>query len=65
MNRKSCKGCVHHRKIDYFQMACHYMLDTGFPRGCPADKCTKKDTETPLEVFVQNSRLYWVRNGKE
>ena len=23
-------------------MCCHYMIDTGMPRGCPAENCDKK-----------------------
>lgn len=39
--RKSCIGCGHHRHLtaDENGYACHYILDTGYSRGCPASKC--------------------------
>ena len=46
MNRESCKGCVHHRPLssDGYDLlkCCLYILDTGAPRGCPPEHCTKK-----------------------
>lgn len=43
--RKSCRGCVYRRPIgggkDNYKV-CHYLHDTGKPRGCPADHCNKK-----------------------
>ncbi len=42
MNRETCKGCVHYRAFgsDHHEKCCHYIIDTGEPRGCPAKKCT-------------------------
>ena len=35
----SCLGCRHYRPIhgcrSRFGQVCHYLLDTGKPRGCP------------------------------
>jgi hypothetical protein len=35
----SCLGCRHYRQIhgcrSRFGQVCHYLLDTGKPRGCP------------------------------
>ena len=43
MNRRTCNGCVHRRPISTNHVtACHYILDTGLPRGCPPENCTKK-----------------------
>lgn len=43
---KSCKGCRYYRPLaEYSRCAkwvCHYILDTGEPRGCSAENCTKK-----------------------
>ena len=45
--RKSCEGCKHHRTLSETNAnsgyGCHYILDTGVPRPCSADKCTVKD----------------------
>ena len=43
--RNSCDGCIYRRGISYegySYKVCHYMYDTGKPRGCPADRCDKK-----------------------
>lgn len=41
--RETCKGCKY-LKQDWSHTGyyCHYMIDTGERRGCPADKCDKK-----------------------
>ncbi len=43
--RESCAGCIYRRGIgsrgDRYKV-CHYCIDTGMPRGCPAAKCTRK-----------------------
>lgn len=47
MGHKSCLGCVHYRKFSTVVTGgvrgCHYMLDTGEPRGCSPENCTKKE----------------------
>ena len=54
MNRESCKGCVHHRPLssDGYDLlkCCLYILDTGAPRGCPPEHCTKKPKG--IETFI-------------
>lgn len=40
--RASCKGCIHYRLITYTEFACHHLIDTGYKRPCPVDKCTAK-----------------------
>ena len=46
MRRESCEGCIYHRSLSDCSKGvpgCHYCLDTGNPRGCPIDKCDKKE----------------------
>lgn len=46
--RKTCAGCGHYRPLTTKTLslsACHYILDTGEPRSCPAEKCTHYTTE--------------------
>lgn len=41
-----CKGCKYYRKlgnVDAPLKACHYCYDTGMPRGCPPEKCDKRE----------------------
>jgi len=35
---ESCRGCYYWRGAKDSEF-CHYMLDTGFPRNCPAENC--------------------------
>lgn len=45
MIRGTCKGCIYHRQVggaNRGEYICHYMLDTGKKRGCPAGRCNKK-----------------------
>lgn len=44
--RKRCDGCIYRRPIGPLGTlaVCHYMYDTGNPRGCPPEKCDKKKT---------------------
>lgn len=67
MNRESCKGCIHHKNLtgDYRDKKkyCNYMLDTGEKRGCPPDKCTRKELHTGQEnIFYK--RLLWLEDYK-
>lgn len=41
-----CKGCRYYRKlgnVDAPLKACHYCYDTGISRGCPPEKCDKRE----------------------
>lgn len=43
--RASCQSCIYRRGIGALgskYTVCHYLLDTGKPRGCPAERCDKK-----------------------
>lgn len=53
-----CRGCCHHRylhgRCDI--KVCHYILDTGEPRGCSARNCSKFSDDIsglPLSVQIQ------------
>ena len=58
--RASCRGCVHYRgtSTSEFDKCCHYLLDTGERRPCPAESCTVKTTgrrkrrQAPMRVKV-------------
>ena len=44
MTRKSCQYCRYRRPVTPMrpqETVCHYLLDTGEPRGCPAARCTR------------------------
>lgn len=61
--RKSCKGCIYRRSLGTTNPnfnVCHYLYDTGEPRGCPADKCTKKITQAQL---MEQRKKEAVENG--
>lgn len=48
---ESCNGCFHCRNIqtlDGTLKACHYALDFGVLRGCPASECKKFTAEEPV-----------------
>jgi len=65
MSRKSCIGCRHYRSLSgggewhkansKVAKGCHYLLDTGEPRGCPAAHCTRYDPakESPAELTAR------------
>ena len=42
--RASCKGCIYRRPLGSNKQftICYYFLDTGKPRGCPAENCSRK-----------------------
>ena len=44
---KTCVGCAYYRSLSEnspnLQPYCNYLLDTGEPRGCPAENCKKKN----------------------
>ena len=51
--RDSCKGCVYCRPLwtttSCKYLACHYLLDTGEKRPCPAENCTVKKTKKGMQ----------------
>lgn len=47
---KPCAGCAHYRSSTGSrggEEICHYILDTGEPRGCPPERCNKRETQAP------------------
>lgn len=42
---KTCVGCAYYRPLcgNRGESYCNYILDTGEPRGCPAENCKKKN----------------------
>ena len=55
---ESCKGCVHWRSFSGDTRSikvCHYMLDTGFPRGCSARDCLfyKKENSDMKDDYIE------------
>lgn len=52
--RETCKGCIYYRPLAHIDAdrVCHFMLDTGEKRGCPAAECTRyrKEKEDGLRT---------------
>lgn len=50
MTRASCKGCKYYLSLSVSDTKapkyCNFMLETGEKRGCPPDKCTRKEVGT-------------------
>lgn len=51
-----CDGCIYWRCLSSNQTiqslkACHYCIYTGQPRGCSADKCTRRKTKRVRKRF--------------
>ena len=58
-HRKSCTGCIYRTWI-FGYWHCGYLLFTGELRGCPAGKCTRKDTDPehkPVKFFEIGENL--------
>lgn len=63
---KTCKGCVYYRSLSEnspnLQPYCNYLLDTGEPRGCPAENCDKKLTkEEAIKKLTQDDKQEIIR----
>lgn len=60
--RKSCLGCEYYKNLGTSpgldDLACHYFLETGKLRPCPADKCTVKATQTKRRKKQSFDHLY-------
>ena len=61
----TCKGCVYYRPLSESSRGkpyCNYILDTGEPRGCPAEKCTKKiSMEEYMKKITQEQKQEIIR----
>lgn len=72
MSRKSCIGCRHYRCLFGAQQwresksakGCHYLLDTGEPRGCPAAHCTRYDPHEETEEEATIRKLRAIEDGE-
>ena len=63
---KTCKGCVYYRSLSEnspnLQPYCNYLLDTGEPRGCPAENCKKKiSMEEYMKKITQEQKQEIIR----
>lgn len=51
----NCEGCYYRRPLAGKEgiTACHFSLDTGRLRGCPANHCTQKITEREFKQHTK------------
>lgn len=63
--RASCNGCIHLRRMAFAGMACHYILDTGNPRGCPAERCGRKMTRRQYNALSASERKKVLADGDD
>lgn len=67
---KPCKGCAHNRSETGSrggEEICHYILDTGEPRGCLPENCNKRITRLPprpIPVSQTKVEEYYLRRAK-
>ena len=58
---KPCAGCAHYRSSTGSrggEEIYHYILDTGEPRGCPPERCNKRETQAPHKSGLKTSFDY-------
>lgn len=61
---KTCVGCAYYRPLydNSGESYCNYILDTGEPRGCPAENCKKKiSMEEYMEKITQEQKQEIIR----
>ena len=61
---KTCVGCAHYRPLydNRGESYCNYILDTGEPRGCPAENCKKKiSMEDYMKKITQEQKQEIIR----
>lgn len=61
---KTCVGCAYYRPLydNRGESYCNFILDTGEPRGCPAEKCTKKiSMEEYMKKITQEQKQEIIR----
>ena len=63
---KTCVGCAYYRSLSEnspnLQPYCNYLLDTGEPRGCPAENCKKKiSMEEYMKKITQEQKQEIIR----
>lgn len=66
---KPCAGCAHYRSETGSRGGkeiCHYILDTGEPRGCPPEECDKRVTQLQQKTGIEmpfNHEAYELRRA--
>lgn len=65
MEETSCRGCLHWRRmgLNSRERVCHYLEDTGRLRGCPTDRCDKKEPAPPEQDAAPRSP--WLLSSRE
>lgn len=61
---KTCVGCAYYRPLydNSGESYCNYILDTGEPRGCPAENCKKKiSMEEYMKKITQEQKQEIIR----
>lgn len=61
---KTCAGCAHYCPLydNKGESYCNYILDTGEPRGCPAENCKKKiSMEEYMKRLTQEQKQEIIR----
>ena len=61
---KTCVGCAYYRPLydNSGESYCNYILDTGEPRGCPAENCKKKiSMEDYMKKITQEQKQEIIR----
>ena len=61
---KTCAGCAYYRPLydNGGESYCNYILDTGEPRGCPAENCKKKiSMEEYMKKITQEQKQEIIR----
>lgn len=61
---KTCVGCAYYRPLcdNRGESYCNYILDTGEPRGCPAENCNKKiSMEEYMKKITQEQKQEIIR----
>lgn len=61
---KTCVGCAYYRPLydNSGESYCNYILDTGEPRGCPAENCKKKiSMEEYMKRLTQEQKQEIIR----
>lgn len=61
---KTCAGCAYYRPLydNRGESYCNYILDTGEPRGCPAENCNKKiSMEEYMKRLTQEQKQEIIR----
>lgn len=67
---KPCKGCAHYRSETGSrggEEICHYILDTGEPRGCLPERCDKRATQLPKKPSFERPfdyKAYEIRRAR-